>query len=289
MKKLEEIIISAINEIRKNFYDKGNWNRTEEELLELSETLKSAQCSIDVLSGWNLWKSGKKEAAYELWHRVAFNSYTDELEVLSAMCGMMLYQAESGNKTFALIIMEDIKERISSLEGSSIRLTVSMNSVGIALAKLKMTMEAETILKEAMLLNEKIINTGGPEKADAIHQRSKNGYNLVSLILIPHGRNEEAFALLVNKVIPGYREIGADTDLAAAYYRASLASTDEKTALNYLILSAEIWYFHKKDDPKRWEDAIENIKKELEKNLQEKEVDAKINEIIKNIEKNNCL
>lgn len=287
-KKAEKSVNSAVEktleEIRKGPYDTGNWGEAEQRLSELSKILNAAQCSVGVLSGWNAWKAGKKDTAYNAWYQSALNPSITEADLLSALCGMMLYQAETGKEKMALtlVLIEQIKEKLNSLENTNIRLTVSLNSLGIGLAKLKRMEEAEAALREAMRLNGNIASTT-EKRRDAIHQQSKNGYNLASLILIPGGRKNEAFHLLTEKVIPGYKEVGAETDLAAAYYRTALSCPAQ--ALNYLILSAEMWYLHKSDDKDRWRGAVENIKRELAKTLQEKEVEKKVQEIVQGIEK----
>lgn len=147
-------------------------------------------------------------------------------------------------------------------QNATMNQAINLNACGIAMAKIEEMGRAEGILLKVAKINEQL------EKSDdlvlakkAKHQRGKNGYNLASLVFIPQKKSEEAINELINEVIPRYKNVGAETDLAAAYHRISEAFENLKKyndSLYWEELSLDLWQKHP-DDPKRAETAEKNI------------------------------
>lgn len=284
MNKIKDAINSKLDQIRKGPYDAGNWAQSEQELNEMVKTLKIGQNSVEVMIGWNLWKQGKKGDACTIWNGVYL---TDVLESdrLSALCGLAMYNAEEGQKKMAVACISQIKERLTTLDEANIRFTITLNSLGIALAKIEEYEEAEKILKEAIRINA-ILAENEETYQDAVHQGSKNRYNLGSLVYQKLRKREDAFRVF-SEAVSGYEEVGAETDLAALFYQLAMTSgEDDKTdRLNYLVRSAKLWFLHQDDDMKRWTDAVKNIDTEVGKSCQGTEKERQVREIVVNIEK----
>lgn len=212
--------------------------------------------------GWVLWKQNLKDDADALWRDVYSSPESLELDRLSALCGMAMYNAEKGNKEMVKAYIFKIEKQLESVNKTDIRFTVTLNSLGIALAKIGEYEEAEKILQEAIRLNTLLIENKESHK-NAVHQGSKNRYNLGSLVYQKLGRNDDAFRVF-NEAIAGYKEVEAETDLAALYYRLAMTGPEDKK-LDYLILSAELWYVHQDDDSDRWLSATQNIYTEVKR------------------------
>ncbi|MEA2098483.1 MAG: hypothetical protein U9P70_05420 [Patescibacteria group bacterium] len=260
-----------------SLYDDGEWNASLE-ILENQEIIKRASFKeireAAVLAGFNYWKKGEKEKAFLLWINVTgrvFEGWT-RIEVASAHAGLGMYYAERDEKGMALEHARLAQDLLP--EDATLNHVMHLNSCGITMAKIGELERAEEILKKVAKINEQLEKSDDPVIArKAKHQRAKNGYNLVSLILILQRRWDEAFSELELEVIPRYQNVGAETDEAAAWHRMSEIA--ESTGDLYVAYAHEkkslyLWERHQKNAPGRVKMALENIR-EIEAKMREQE------------------
>ncbi len=257
------------------FYNKGNWNRASEVLDEMRSTSKQETMEALALYGWIYWKEGAKSNAAYYWTIVSNSKKVPDAIKSSAYAGLGIYYAKEGNKEEALKYIQLAQNILP--EDATIQQVKFLNSLGITTATTGELSEAEKIFSKVAYMNQQLEKSDDPVIAEeGKHQRAKNGYNLVSLILIPQERFYEAIKELEEEVIPRYEAVGAETDLAAAYHRVSevnekIAEADEisdsvKLAALELSLAAEykslgLWKKHQEDAPGRVETAQKNIKR----------------------------
>lgn len=277
-KKIRKMMNEALE-----LYDKGEWNKAIEMLNAASEKA-AGDGNLEVLReiytylGWNYWKKQDKEKAQDYWldaidySTCSFRTYGTPITQASAHAGLGIYYAEKGDKENALRHAKLAQELLPA--NATINQAMNLNACGISLAKIGELDRAEEILRKAAKINEELEGSEDlPIAKKAKHQRAKNGYNLASLVLIPRGKYVEAIKELYREVIYRYSDVGAETDLAAAYHRlseayekmAETAETDGKAgqltmALVYEKISRDLWEKHQ-DDPSRLKTAEENIKR----------------------------
>lgn len=247
-------------------YDNGEWNKSLE-LLEDQETISRASPieagEMAVLAGFNYWKKDEKENAFYLWSN-AINETAEgwtRIMAASAYAGLGMYYAEKGEKEKALEHAQLAQDLLP--EDATLNQVMNLNACGITLAKIGELERAEEVLKKVAKTNEWLEKSDDPVVAQkARHQRGKNGYNKVSLVLIPKKRWDQALYELLNEVIPRYEEVGAETDLAAAHHQVSkiwIGKGNLDAALNAEEDSKLLWKRHQEDAPGRVEIADENI------------------------------
>ena len=256
--------------------DDGNWQ------LSINE-LQAIKAEADVYIGWNLWKMQKKDEAASIWREVIFGTIANDVAKASAHAGLGIYYAEKGNKEVALEHAQFAQDLLP--EDATANQNKNLNACGIALAKIGELEKAEEILLKVARINEQLMKSDDPEIVrEATHQRGKNGYNLASLVYIPQERFYEAIKELEEEVIPRYKAVGAETDLAAAYHRIAevnekIAEGDSHSTVNTVALnlalpaekkSLSLWQKYQEDAPGRVETAMENIKR-IENKMGEQE------------------
>lgn len=209
------------------------------------------------LLGWVVWKMGEKDLANEIWTEVLQVPDLLVAEKISALSGKTIYLAEKdGFKDEVLRNVAIIRILLNGAAAvNSLLLSVALNSIGIALAKIGEKATAERILREAMVMNNAMAKDGklsAKIHLKARHQEAKNGYNLSTLIFLPSFRFREAVGMLLSRVIPLYKEAGATTDLAAAFNAVARAkkgfSKNNTQAARYELASMLYWQMSGKVD-----------------------------------------
>lgn len=246
-------------------YDKGEWNKSLEVLSGERHPVptRAELAEIASFQGWNNWKKGEKEEAYLFWSNVAFIRPEEATAVVKASvyAGLGIYYAEEGEKEEALEHIQLAHDLLP--EDATIQQVMYLNSCGIVLAKIGELERAEEVLKKVAKTNEQLERSDDPTVSQkATLQRAKNGYNKVSLVLIPKERWNQALYELEHEVIPRYQDVGAETDEAAAWHRMSEIA--ERTGNPYAAYAHEkkslhLWERHQEDAPGRIKMAQENI------------------------------
>ena len=259
-----------------SLYDKGDWDDALGLLNKITEAAsqkkgdpsskrlkltRQEEWEITNLKAWIYWKRGEKTAARNLWLAVADSRGKNKAEkeiINSANTGLGIYWAEQGNREQAI--------RHSQLavfcppEKAVIRDTINLNGCAVAMAKIGEFKRAKVLFKKASDLNKTLMNSEDPEVGKkAIHQLSKNCYNLAALIYIPQREWKNALIEL-HKAILGYKEVSAGTDEAAAHHRTAEVFENQgrlKEALASETRSMQLW--EKKNIPDRVKMAKENI------------------------------
>ncbi|MBU3965077.1 hypothetical protein KKG29_03520 [Patescibacteria group bacterium] len=279
-KTVREMIDEAIREMIDEaigLYDKGEWNAALE-LLEItfqSRYVNNKEAAeIHMLAAWNHWKRGKKDLAASVWATTTQIAGADNITIASSHAGLGIYYAEKGDKEKALHHAKLAQELLPP--NVTMNHAMNLNACAISLAKIGELDRAEEVLRKVAQINEQLEKSDDPVVAKkAKHQRAKNGYNLASLVYIPQEKYREAIVELDVEVIPRYKIVNAETDIAAAYHR--IAEAYEKMAetgnaeklcltlaLDYENASLTFWQKHP-DDPKRIETAEKNILRIKEK------------------------
>lgn len=272
----------SLKEIRA-LYDEGHLESATEELLKLMNETKELEEYLghQVLMGWIEWKRREKGIAKRYWADTHDNQFIRIKDKISAFSGFAVYYSSletlEGDQK-ALEYVERIRAIIEDMDRNELFVSKNLNNVGIALSNVgkrrqdsAIIKEAEEILRAAASLNEQ--NEKDNEEVDtargAMHQRAKNGYNICSLILIPAGRLEEAFEELTKEVVPRYKRVEANTDLAAAFHwiseilllKPDRSKEDLQRAYDYELHSKKIWDRHTEDQPGRSAIAQKNLDK----------------------------
>jgi tetratricopeptide (TPR) repeat protein len=258
-------------------YDAGNWTVAIKILTKAKEEAEPVeQAEIDAYIGWNMWKMQRKEEAAEIWEcmiltKAVLAGVASKATRASAHAGLGIYYAEKSDKEKALEHAQLAQDLLP--EDATLQQNKNLNACGITVAKIGELGQAEEILKRVARINEQLEKSDDPEIAkEAKHQRAKNGYNLASLVYIPRRMYSAAIKELKNRVVSRYMEVGAETDLAAAYHRIAEAYEnlrDYDNALHFEKMSLKLWEKHP-DDPKRVETAKVNIAR-IEAKMREQE------------------
>lgn len=245
-----------------NKYDKGYWKESIIDLtalLEFASPAKKTEINMDI--GWNNWKMRLKDEAAEIAKAVLADKETTDIAKSSAHSLLSLYYSEKPDKKIEASEHARLAQELTSSSG--LRHRVNLNSCVIALGNMGDLTRAEQVFQKVAMENEKVEKTGNAKEVEkSKHQRGKNGYNFVSKVLIPQGRFDEAGKELIRNVIPRYMEVGAYTDLAAAYHQLSVVYRKQKKlkeALSYERMSLVLWEEYS-DDPTRAPQAEKNIK-----------------------------
>jgi|GEM_PF-5461133 len=249
-----------------SLYDNGEWNKSLE-ILENQETISRASPQeageMGVLTGFNYWKKGERENAFYLWRNVVDEESEGwtKIAAASAHAGLGMYYAEKGEKEKALEHARLAQDLLP--EDATLNQVMNLNACGITLANIGELERAEEVLRRVAKTNEQLEKSGDSAVAQkAMHQRGKNGYNRVSLVLIPQKRWDMALYELLKEVIPRYEEVGAETDLAAAHHRVSeiwINMGNLDAALNAEEDSRLLWKRHEDDVPGRVKMSEQNI------------------------------
>ncbi len=246
-------------------YNRGSWRDAATLIENINGATQIEAYEMFALIGWIDWKIGgiNKSTAVLMWNDVIKNGeeIADQTTLATAHAGLGIYYAENGNKDEALqhaqLAQDLLPENAISYQNRN------LNSCGITMAKIGELSRAEEILKKVAKINEQLMKSNDQEIArEATHQRGKNGYNLATLVYIPQKMWNEAIEELQNVVILRYIEVGAETDLAAAYHRIAECYenlSDFENALIFEEKSLEFWKKHS-DDPQRVKTAEKNIR-----------------------------
>jgi len=253
-------------------YDKGDWNQSFKVLDRIKDSNSQETMEILVLYAWIHWKKGEKSNATYYWIMVSNSKEASDVIKSSAHAGLGIYYAEKGDKKEALKHAQFAQDLLP--KEATANQNKNLNACGITMAKIGELGKSEEILKKVAKINEQLMKSDDPKIAkEGTLQRAKNGYNLVALVYIPQKRFYEAITELEEEVIPRYKVIGAETDLAAAYHRIAEVNekiaegarpTGEMIALGSALLAEEkslfFWQKHP-DDPKRIKTARDNVKR----------------------------
>jgi len=244
-------------------YDAGEWIKSRGLIEELRGSgTKAQEAELDMLDGWNLQKLKDFEKACEVSESVVSNPFADDQAKSSAYSLLAIYYSKKKETESRALECARLAQELMP-ENATIPQNMRLNACGIAFANLGKLAEAEKILRRVMAINKSLENSADAEVArKAKHQLAKNIYNLVSLILIPTGRLDEAYNELSKNVIPRYQEVNAETDLAAAFHQLSVVCKKQGnlvSALRFEKSSLELWIKHP-DDPARITKAEQNIK-----------------------------
>ncbi len=270
---MEQNVISKAEEEAMAEYEQGNWLKSISLLVVLIKFVdnlgKKSELSMNI--GWNKWKLRLKDEAAEIALAILGNEKATNIAKSSAHSLLSLYYSEKpGN--------EDLSSEHARLaqkltpKNSEVRHRKNLNSCGIAMMNIGKLDRAEQVLRKVAEENESAEQSDDKTIAkNAEHDRGRNGYNL-SKVLVSLGRIEEAGKELIRNVIPRYMEVGAYTDLAAAYHQLSVVYRKQKKlkeALTYEKMSLVLWEEHS-DDPTRAPQAKKNIE-DIEAEMQQQD------------------
>jgi len=248
----------------------GEWSKSFKALAVIvcdRDVTEETAGEIDMIAGWNKWKMGDKDSALKYWLAVLKNRRSTVKTQAGAHAGLAIYYSEKADKEKTLRHAKLALELLP--KNATLSISMNLNACGIARAKIGELDGAEKVLRKVAGMNEELERSKDPaiEREGAL-QRAKNGYNLSSLIYMKQGRFEEALNELLKEVIPRCIEVGAKTDLAAAYHQVAAIYENRgnfEKALEFEERSKAIWDEHIKDDPKRSETAQKNISRIKEK------------------------
>lgn len=253
--------------------DKGEWDESLGILSIILGFTRAELAEIVSLQGRNNWEKGEKEKAYLFWSNVAFIRPGEATAVIKASvhAGLSMYYAEKGERAEALRNAQIALDLFST--DATLDQMMILKVCGITLAKAGEFEYAEKVLRRVAEISRQFEKSDDPVIVrKAISHRAGSGCSLVSLVLTPQKRWDDALYELLQEVIPRYVKTVDETNLAAADHQLSKAWRGKgnlSAALGAEKNSRLLW--ERYDVPDKIEAANRNIAA-IEKEMREKAI-----------------